>query len=73
MFHPADTALEYYEKLSNICCLRSSSSAFHSIGDNMGITALANRTEESLTLQTNKFRNRIHFDNNIMTKNASQR
>ena len=42
-------------------------SDFHSIGDNRVETTLANRIEESLTLHTDKFRNRIHFANGIMS------
>ena len=45
--------------------MSSSSSAFHSIGDNRAATALENRIEESLTLQINRFRNRIDFTNYI--------
>ena len=41
----------------------SLASAFYNIGDNRSITALMNRIEESFTLQTDKFRNRIHFAN----------
>ena len=33
----------------------------------MAVPSLANFIEESLTLQTNKFRNRINFSNDIMT------
>ena len=33
----------------------------------MAVTSLENCIEQSLKLQTNKFRNRIHFSNDIMT------
>ena len=53
--------------MSISCCLSSLASAFHSIGYNRSVTALANHIELSLKLQTNVFRNRIHFTNEIMT------
>ena len=59
--------LQYHQKTSNSCCLGSLEYAFHIIGDNRAVTALVNRIEESLKLQTDKFMNIIHFDNNIMT------
>ena len=34
----------------------------------MDVPALVNSTEESFTLQTEKFKNIIHFANDIMTK-----
>ena len=42
-------------------------SYFHCKGDNRAISDLVNRVEESLTIQTEKIKNRIHFDNAIMT------
>ena len=50
---------------SNSYCQRSLASAFHSIGDKKDVTALENCIEELLALQTNKFRNIIHFANDI--------
>ena len=65
-FHPAAPVIKYHQKYSNSCCLISLSSYFHSIGDERDVTALVNRVEYSLTLQTEIFRNRIHFSNSIM-------
>ena len=67
-FHPAAPLIKYHQKLSNICCLSSLPPAFHIIGDNWDVNSLVNRIEESLTLQTEKNRNIIHFANVIMTK-----
>ena len=47
--------------------MSSLASEFYSIGDDRAITDLVNFTEESLTLHTDKFRNRINFANAIMT------
>ena len=58
--------IKYHQKISNICCLISLASAFHCIGDNRAVTALVDRTEESFTLQTEIFKNIIHFSNTIM-------
>ena len=68
MFHPESPVLKYHQKLSNRCYLNSLASDFHSIGDNRAVSALENCIEESLTLYTDKFRNIIHFANDIMTK-----
>ena len=59
--------IKYHQKSYNSCCLSSLEPAFHSIGDDWDVTALVDRIEESLTLQTDKFRNRIHFANGIMS------
>ena len=67
-FLPEATVLKYYQQLPNSCCLGSLSSAFHGIDDKRAAPALENRIEESLTLQMNRFRNRIHFSNNIWEK-----
>ena len=48
--------------------MSSLESAFHCIGDNRDVTALVNRIEESLTLQEEIFKSRIHFANYIMKK-----
>ena len=66
-FHPSAPVLRYHKKEYNSCCLSSLVSAFHSIGDNRALTAIVDRIEESLTLQTYKFRNLIYFDNAMMT------
>ena len=47
--------------------MSSLASAFHFIGDDRAVTAFVNCIEESLTLQTEKYRNIIHFANVIMT------
>ena len=51
--------------------MSSLESAFHSIGDNSSVTSLVNRTEESLKIQIDKFTNRIHFSDAIMTNIAN--
>ena len=66
-FHPAAPVIKYHQKSSNSCCLSSLASAFYYIGDNRAVTALVNHIEESLKLQTEKFRNIIYFDNAIIT------
>ena len=45
VFHPAAPVLEYYQKLSNICCLSSLASAFHCINDNRALLSLVNIIE----------------------------
>ena len=59
--------LKYHQKAYNSCCLSSLQSDFHSIFDDRSVTAFVTRIEESLTLQTDKFRNIINFANYIMT------
>ena len=66
-FHSPAPVIKYHQKFSNSCCLSSLASAFHGIGDNRAVTTLANCIEESLTLQTDKFSNRMNFANAIMT------
>ena len=68
MFRPAAPVLEFHQKTYNSCCLSSLASDFHSIGYNRAVTDLSNRFEESFTLHTDKFRNTIHFYDDIMTK-----
>ena len=46
VFHPESPVLKYHQKSSNSCCLRSSASDFHSIGDNRAKTSLADRIKE---------------------------
>ena len=58
--------LESHQKKYNNHCLSSLASYLHSIGDNRVVTNLVNCIEESLTLQTDKSRNIIHFDCYIM-------
>ena len=65
-FHPAAPVINYHQKSYNSCCLSSLSSAFHVIVNGWAVTALVNLIEESLTLQTETFRNMIHFANDIM-------
>ena len=65
-FRPASPLIKYNQKISNSCCLSSLESAIHCIGDNRSVSALVNRIEESLTLQTKYFKNRICFGNAIM-------
>ena len=60
-FHPAAQVLKYHQQSYNSCCLSSLASDFHSMVDSRALTALLNFIEESLTLQTNKSRNMIHF------------
>ena len=67
VFQPEAPVLKYHQKTSNSCCLSILASLFHSIGDNRAVTDFVNRIGESLTLQTDKFRNRIHFSDYIMT------
>ena len=58
--------LKYHQKSSNSCCLGSLASAFHSIVEERAATSLVNHIEESLTLHTDIFRNRIYFAIYIM-------
>ena len=67
IFHPSAPVLKYHQKSSNSCCLSSLLSTFYIIGDDRDVTDLVNFVEESLTLQTDKFSNIVHFDNSIMT------
>ena len=66
-FHPAAPVINYHQKSYNSCCLSSLASYFHFIGDDRAVTALVNCIEESLTIQTENYRNIIHFANAIMT------
>ena len=58
--------IKYHQQISNSFCLSSLASYFHCIGNNRAVTALVNIVEESLTLQTEIFKSRIHFSNTIM-------
>ena len=66
-FHPATPVIKYHQKTSNSCWLSSLSSVFHCINDNRCVPALVNSIEELLTLQTEMFKNIIHFANVIMS------
>ena len=66
MFHPQSQVLKYHQKSSNIYCLSSLESAFHSIFNYRTVTDLKNVVEESLTLQTNIFMNRNNFAHDVM-------
>ena len=58
--------LQYHQESYNSYCLNSFTSALHIIGENKATTYPENTIKESLTLQSNKFRNRIDFVNDIM-------
>ena len=58
--------IKYPQKTYNSSCLSSLSSAFHCIGNNRDLPDLVNSIEESLALQTENCKNRIHFANAIM-------
>ena len=45
-FHPEEPVIKYHQKLSNICCLSSLASAFHSVGDDRSVNVLVNSIEE---------------------------
>ena len=66
VFCPELPVLEFHQNISNSCCLSSLASDFHIIENNRVLNALMNRTGEPLTIQTDKSRNRIYFDNDIM-------
>ena len=65
--------LQYHQELSKSFFLIRLASAFHSIGDKRDATSLENIIEESLTLQTNIFRNIIDFANDIMKNKFSNK
>ena len=67
-FRPEAPVLQYHQQLSNSYCLSSLASAFRNIGDKRAATALSNCSEESLSLHTSRFTNRIDFVNYIMKK-----
>ena len=67
-FHPEATLIKYHQKSSNSFCLIILASDFHCIGDNMAVTALVNRIEESLNQQTKESKNRINFNNFIVKR-----
>ena len=73
VFHPEAPVLKYHQNSSNSCCLSSLASAFHSIGEYRAATALENRIEYSLTLQTDIFRNKIDFANDILKTQIASR
>ena len=62
--------IKYHQKTYNSCCLNSLESYFHCIGDYRAVPSLVNSTEESLTLQTEIFKNIIHFANSIMSNRS---
>ena len=64
--HPEASLIKYHQKISNSCFLSSLAADFHCIGDNRAVSDIVNRIKESMTLQTKKFNNRIHFDYAIM-------
>ena len=66
-FHPAVPVVKYHQKTYNSCCLISLASDFHCINDNRAVPELVNIIEESLTIQKENCKNRIHFANAIMT------
>ena len=70
-FHTAAPLIKYHQKTYNSWCLSSLASTFHCINDNRALPDLVNSIEESLTLQTKKCKNRIHYSNSIM-KNREQ-
>ena len=65
-FHQAAPVIKCHQKSSSSCCLSSLASAFHCICDNRDVTSFLNIIEESLKLQTENCKNRIHFANDIM-------
>ena len=65
-FNPITSLIKYHQELSNIFCLSSLAASIHSIGEMKAATSLANYIEESSTLQSNKFRNRIKLANAII-------
>ena len=66
-FHPAAPVIKYHQKTYNSCCLSSLASAFHCINYNRYIYSLVNSIEESLTLEKENCKNRIHFAYAIMS------
>ena len=66
-FHLAAPLMKYRQKATNSFCLSSLASAFRCINDNRAVLALVNRIEESLTLEKENCKNRIHFANAIMS------
>ena len=66
-FYLAAPVMKYRPKTSNICCLSSLSSAFLCINYNRNVLSIVNIIEESLTLEKENFKNRIHFANAIMS------
>ena len=66
-FHLVAPVMKYHQKTYNSCCFISLESSFHCINDNRYVLYLVNSIEESLTLQTENCKNRIHFANDIMS------
>ena len=64
--------IKYHQDSSNSCCLCSLASYFRIIYEKRSVTALSNHIEESLTFQSNRFRNRIDFVNDITKKKLRQ-
>ena len=66
-FHPTEPLIKYHQNTSNSYCLGSLELSFHCIDENWAVSALVNIIKEPLNLQTDNFKNRIHFVNDIMT------
>ena len=65
-FHLAAPVMKYHQNTYNSCCLSSLASTFQCINDNRAVIALVNGIEESLILQTENYKDIIHFANTIM-------
>ena len=66
-FHLAAPLMKYHQKTFNSFCLSSLASEFNCINYNMYVLALVNIIEESLTLEKENCKNKIHFANSIMS------
>ena len=66
-FHLEASVMKYHQKKKtyNSCCLSSLASDFHCINENKDVLALVQSIEESLTLEKENFKNRIHFVNAV--------
>ena len=60
-FHPVAPVIKYHQKTSNSCFLGSLASSFHYINEIRDVPALVNCSGESLTLEKENCKNRIHF------------
>ena len=69
-FHPAAPVIKYHQKTSTRFCLSSLESAFQCISDNRAVPDLVNCIEVSLTIQTENYKNIIHFTNAIMANRS---
>ena len=70
VFRIESPVIQYNQQSYNSFCLSNLAPDFHSIGDKMATTDLANHIEEQLTLQKNMFINIFDFNNDIMKKNC---